>query len=116
MREPRQANCSFITYFLGQTRSAVFSLKKRNRKDKKKKRKKKRTIKKLLHSRDAICRGVPWVIRTRVLPSSCATGRVALATCPLVGTGQSPQAVALLLVLFLSLPWGCLPVGSVPAV
>lgn len=32
MKEPRQANCSFITYFPGQTRSVVFSLKNKRKK------------------------------------------------------------------------------------
>lgn len=32
MKEPRQANCSFITYFPGQTGSAVFSLKNKRKK------------------------------------------------------------------------------------
>lgn len=109
MREPRQANCSFITHFLGQTSSAVFSQK---QKEKKNLKRQQNPIFNSLHSRDAVSAqacptgdahpvspgAVPW--------DSHGSGRVSRGVLggmsPGMGAGLSPQTMA-------PLPLLCLP-------
>lgn len=83
MKEPRQANCSFITYFPGQTGSAVFSLKNKRKKQPQK------TAKKPFHfltqQRCCLSSGTPGVL------PECRGTVLALAVSPGALCGLSPM-------------------------
>lgn len=81
MRESRQANCSFITYFLGQTRSAVFSLK--NKREKKTSKDNKKAFS-FLYTAEMLSqlRPAPRVTHTPCPRVPCHGTAMALAVCP----------------------------------
>lgn len=108
MKEPRQANCSFITYFPGQTRSAVFSLKNKREKTTSK------------DSKEAF--SVPFTAEmlSELRHTWCSPGAVAQhCVSPGALSGLSPQTMALLPRWVWHL-WGCLiphsllPSGMLP--
>jgi len=98
VREQRQANCHFITYFLGQTRSAVFSLRKERKNIPQK-----RTRKAFLFLPTAEMLGpAPRVMHIPCAPQapcdSDGSGRVSPGALRVLspgrGAGLSPQTVA----------------------
>ena len=94
MREPRQANCSFITYFLGQTRSAAFSLKNKRRKKNSKDNKK---VFSFLYTAEMLSqlRAAPQMMHTPCPQAPCHGTAMALAVHPQGLCVACPQGWAL---------------------